>query len=134
MGPYMGIVSEFFSWWGGHTYGLRFTLWKNSRFVGEDEEGNRYYEQVRGVGPNGKPRRYVVYPRLAEASLIPSGWHGWMHYKTDTPPSEETYQALPYEQPYQPNYTGTSKKYQPNADEAQAGDDMPQDTHIWRPE
>ena len=130
----MGLVSEFFSWWGGKTYGLRFTLWKNSRFVGEDEHGNRYFEQARGVGPTGKPRRYVVYDRLAEASLIPSGWHGWMHYKTDTPPDEDDYQAQSFELPHSPNYTGTNLKYRPNAEIRDEGGDVAKDYEAWRPE
>ncbi len=130
----MGLISELFGWWGGNTYGLRFTLWKNSRFVGEDDQGNKYYEQARGVGPLGKPRRYVVYERLAEASLIPSGWHGWMHYKTDIPPSEQDYSPLAYELPHKPNYTGTTLKYRPNAEVRGEGGEVAADYDAWRPE
>ncbi len=130
----MGLFSELFGWWTGNTIGHRFTLWKNGRFVGEDEVGNKYYEQVRGVGPLGKPRRWVVYDRLAEASLIPSGWHGWMHYKTDVVPSDSDYQARPYEANHRPNYTGTDLRYRPNAEERVQGQPVSQEYEAWKPE
>ncbi len=129
----MGLISEIFSWWGGNTIGHRFTLWKQGRFVGQDEQGNRYYEQARGVGPLGKPRRWVVYERLAEASLIPPGWYGWMHYKTDIPPTETDYQKMPFEEPHQPNYTGTQLRYRPNAEVRASGEPVASDYEAWKP-
>jgi NADH:ubiquinone oxidoreductase subunit len=109
----MSILSEVFSWWGGNTWGTRWTIWRNGRYVGKDEFGNRYYVQANGVGPLGKPRRWVVYDRLSEASLIPPSWHGWMHHTVDTPPTEETYIPRPWEQPHRANMTGTSEAYRP---------------------
>lgn len=129
----MGLISELFGWWGGNTYGHRLTIWKNGRFVGEDDEGNRYFEQKRGVGPLGKPRRWVVYERLAEATLIPPGWYGWMHYRTDVPPSEEEYVPHDYEEPHRPNYSGTAQRYRPNADERDAGESLATDYEAWTP-
>ena len=129
----MGLFSEMFTWWGGSTIGHRFTLWKHGRFVGEDDQGNRYYEQARGVGPLGKPRRWVVYERLAEASLIPPGWYGWMHYKTDIPPTEKDYQMMAFEAPHQPNYTGTDHRYRPNADVRESGESVASDYEAWKP-
>ena len=130
----MGLFSEIFSWWGGNTIGHRFTLWKKGRFVGEDEFGNLYYEQSRGVGPLGKPRRWVVYDRLAEPSLIPPGWYGWMHYKSDIPPSDGDYKARAFEAPHQPNYTGTSQRYRPNDKARDEGQALVTDYEAWRPE
>lgn len=129
----MGIISEIFGWWGGNTIGHRFTLWKNSRYIGEDEIGNRYYEQARGVGPTGKPRRWVVYDRLAEASLIPPGWHGWMHYKTDIAPPQSSYKVRAFEEPHMPNYTGTDLRYRPNAEEREAGQPVASEYEAWKP-
>ncbi len=130
----MGLLSEIFTWWGGNTIGHRFTIWKQGRFVGEDDQGNRYYEQARGVGPLGRPRRWVVYERLAEASLIPPGWYGWMHYKSDLPPTELDYEARPFELAHKPNYTGTDERYRPNADVRDAGEPVATDYEPWRPE
>jgi NADH:ubiquinone oxidoreductase subunit len=41
----MGILSEIFCWWGGNTWGTRLWTWRQGRYVGGDELGNRYYEQ-----------------------------------------------------------------------------------------
>jgi len=109
----MSILSEIFSWWGGNTWGTRFTIWKQGRFVGKDDYGNRYYEQKSGVGPLGKPRRWVVYTDLADASKVPPEWHGWLHYTVDTPPTEEDYTAKPWQKPHRMNMTGTPEAYRP---------------------
>ena len=53
----MGMFSEIFSWWGGNTWGTRLWTWRQGRYIGGDEFGNRYYEQRSGVGPIGRPRR-----------------------------------------------------------------------------
>lgn len=109
----MGIFSEIFSWWGGNTWGTRVTIWRQGRFVGSDELGNRYYVQKSGVGPLGVPRRWVVYKDLAEPSKVPADWHGWLHYTVDSPPTEEAYTPRPWQQPHRPNMTGTSEAYRP---------------------
>lgn len=129
----MGLFSEIFVWWGGATWGHRLALWRNGRFVGEDEQGNKYYEQARGVGPLGKPRRWVIYPRLSEATLIPPGWYGWMHYRTDDVPGDD-YQPRPFEAEHRPNYTGTELRYRPNAEERDAGKPVATDYDAWKPE
>ena len=38
---------------------------------------------------------------------MPPEWHGWLHYTVDVPPTEETYNAQPWQQAYVPNRTGT---------------------------
>lgn len=91
----MSIFSEVFSWWGGNTWGTRWTIWRQGELVGTDELGNTYYVQRRGVGPLGKPRRWVTYKDLAEASKVSPDWHGWLHYTVDTPPTAETYARRP---------------------------------------
>lgn len=55
------------------------------RLVGQDAQGNKYYEDKKTTR-YGKPRRWVIYNEFAEASKIPSEWHGWLHYTTDEPP------------------------------------------------
>jgi hypothetical protein len=81
----MGIFSEIFSWWGGNTWGTRLTIWRQGRFIGRDDFGNRYYEQKKGVGPLGRPRRWVTYTDFAEASKVPADWHGWLHHVVEPP-------------------------------------------------
>ena len=109
----MGIFSEIFSWWGGNTWSNRIYTALRGRYVGSDAMGNRYFVQAKGVGPLGVPRRWVIYRNMAEASLIPPEWHGWMHYTVDTPPTEEKYKERPWQKPHRPNMTGTREAYRP---------------------
>lgn len=109
----MGLFKEIFCWWSGNTWGTRTTIWASMRFVGEDQFGNKYYVQRKGVGPVGKPRRFVTYKNLAEASKVPPEWHGWLHYTVDTPPTEEQYEPKPWQKPHVANMTGTPQAYRP---------------------
>ena len=74
--------------------------------MGEDKFGNVYYQNEQG-------KRWVIYDGLADASAIGPGWHGWMHYRTDTPPSKDSYQARDWQLPHQANMTGTHAAYRP---------------------
>lgn len=105
------LLLQIFTWWNGQTLGTRFFTWRNGKRVGEDELGNVYYEG--GMTSFGLPRRWVVYKGYAEASAIPPGWHGWMHYRTDTPPSREDYAAREWQKPHHQNMTGTPFAYKP---------------------
>ena len=92
----MGIAIFFRTWWQGC-------------LVGEDAQGNKYYEDKK-VMRYGKPRRWVVYKGRAEASKVPAGWHGWLHYATpELPKLSESY---PWEKEHLPNLTGTPYAHQ----------------------
>lgn len=132
----MGILSEIFSWWGGNTWGTRWTIWKSAKFVGDDDFGNRYYLQKNGVGPLGVPRRFVVYKDLADASKVPPEWHGWLHYTVDTPPTQEDYEPKPWQKPHEMNMTGTSQAYRPDGSilTPQSRPKATGDYQAWRPE
>jgi NADH:ubiquinone oxidoreductase subunit len=135
----MGIFSEIFSWWGGNTWGTRLTIARQGRYVGSDSFGNRYYEQLKGVGPEGplgRPRRWVTYTKLADPSKVPPEWHGWLHYTVDVPPTEEKYVAKPWQKPHRPNMTGTPEAYRPAGSILGSGH-RPKatgDYKPWRPE
>jgi len=101
------LLVQLFTWWNGQTLGTRFFTWRKGVLVGEDEAGNRYYTER-----NGR-RRWVVYNGVAEASRIPPGWHGWMHYRTDVPPPDENYVPRDWQKPHQPNLTGAAGAYRP---------------------
>lgn len=131
----MSILSEIFSWWGGNTWGTRLTIARQGRFVGEDELGNRYYEQRPGVGPVGplgRLRRWVTYRDGAEPSKISPDWHGWMHYTVDVPPTEETYKTRPWQKPHRPNMTGTPAAYRPQGSILASGE-RPRATGDYKP-
>ncbi len=106
------FIFQLFTWWNGQTMGTRFFTWRKGEYVGEDEFGNTYYRH-KNVPPLGE-RRWVIYNGVAEASKIPPGWHGWMHHRTDTPPSEDDYEARHWERPHQPNPTGTAAAHRPD--------------------
>jgi NADH:ubiquinone oxidoreductase subunit len=112
-GAPMGILREIFSWWDGNTLGTRITIARQGRFVGKDEFGNRYYEQKKGVGPLGRPRRWVTYTDFAEASKVGADWHGWLHHTFDEPPTKQNYQPRPWQRPHLMNMTGTAEAYRP---------------------
>lgn len=87
--------------------------WWRGRLVGADTEGNRYYEdRVLPKGPLAKHRRWVIYKGLPEASKVPSEWHRWLHYTTDTSPTEDNTEK-PWQKPHAPNTTGTVLAYKP---------------------
>jgi NADH:ubiquinone oxidoreductase subunit len=114
------LLLQIFTWWNGQTMGTRLFTWRFGKKVGEDELGNIYYE-----GPMtswGKPKRWVIYKDYAEASAIGPGWHGWMHYRTDVPPSKEDYKAREWEKAHKLNGTGTPLAYRPQGSLAATGE------------
>jgi NADH:ubiquinone oxidoreductase subunit len=104
---------ELFAWWTGNTIGTRFTLWKaGASRVGEDAFGNVYY-RAPGRFAGERERRWVIYAGEADGSKVPPGWHGWLAYRTDTAPSEESFTAHEWMKPHRSNMTGTAEAYRP---------------------
>jgi len=122
------LFKQIFTWWNGSTWGTRFYTWRKGKRVGEDEFGNIYYE-----GDGG--RRWVQYAGYAEASTIPAGWHGWMHYRVDTPPSEEDYQPRDWQLGHKQNMTGSPGAYFPKGSQSnpQPRPTVSGDYDAWRP-
>lgn len=87
-----------------------FRTWLRGCLVGEDTQGNKYFEGKKIVR-YGKPRRWVIYKGRAEASKVPADWHGWLHYTISEPPKFR--QPYPWEKEHLPNLTGTSYAHQP---------------------
>lgn len=86
---------------------------QRGRFVGCDEQGNRYYSDKYGDSICGKERRWVIYNGVVEASRIPSHWHGWLHYTTDDIPTSDVLRARPWYRAHQENRTGTRLAHRP---------------------
>ncbi|PCI87354.1 MAG: NADH:ubiquinone oxidoreductase subunit NDUFA12 [Hyphomicrobiales bacterium] len=127
----MGILSEIFTWWNGQTIGTRFFTWKYGVKVGEDQVGNQYYKQKSG------PKRWVTYNGYVEATRVPPGWHAWLHHTVDIPPSEEEYEAKPWEDTNpQANMTGTTRAYRPQGSILGGGSraKVSGDYDAWSPE
>ncbi|EJF90743.1 NADH:ubiquinone oxidoreductase subunit NDUFA12 [Bartonella tamiae] len=129
-----GFFKQTFTWWNGNTINTRFFTWRKGKRVGEDQFGNIYYEGK--LHKDGYPRRWVIYKNYSEASMIPPGWHGWIHHRTDTPPPEDFYAKREWEKPHLPNLTGTDEAYKPKGAIANHGERprVSGDYDAWTPE
>lgn len=134
------MFSKLFTWWNSATLGTSFTLWrKSARQVGADEQGNRYFEEKEPSLPGGagkRHRRWVVYHGIAEASRVPSDWHGWLHHTFDEPPSETPLTRQAFETDHLPNMTGTPLAYHPKGSLSLSDGpaDVNDDYEAWSPE
>lgn len=111
----LSFISRLFVWWSGATFGVLWTIRKGGAFVGEDEFGNKYYEEPegKGSGANGARRRWVIYNGYADASRVPSDWHGWLHHTFKQAPTDDPLPRRTWEKPHTPNLTGTVHAYRP---------------------
>jgi NADH:ubiquinone oxidoreductase subunit len=110
------FLVRFFTWWNSQTFGTQLWTKLHGEFVGEDEFGNRYYRTKDGkIDPAlGFNRRWVIYNGVAEASMVPPSWHGWLHHTVDVLPTEDKTPSHPWEKPHRPNLTGTAGAYRPS--------------------
>ncbi len=102
---YLGVLSP---------AAMQFTkLFSGAKPVGKDLYGNKYYKAKPRKGYK-RDRRWVVYNGVAEATMIPPEWHGWMHHQTDEVPSndEQSFRRK-WQKPPQKNLTGTDGAYRP---------------------
>ena len=109
------FLLQMFTWWNGQTVGTRFFTWRKGEKVGSDSFGNVYYRSRGGaIDPAlGHERRWVIYNGEADASRVPPGWHGWLHHRVATPPSEESYAPREWEIAHEGNPTGSARAYRP---------------------
>ena len=120
----INLLKSIFTWWNGATLGVRFTIGKHGRFIGEDDLGNRYYEDRDDSRSYdvGRKRRWVIYRGYAEASKVPAEWHGWLHYTFDEPPTVAPLPTRIWEKEHQPNLTGTIHAWRPQGSLARGGE------------
>lgn len=108
--------SPLFTWWNSASIGTRIFTSRHGQKVGEDSQGNIYYQDK-----NGK-RRWVIYKNgPVEASRIPAEWHGWIHHTFDTPPTIEAPEVKTWEKDHQPNLTGSMGAYLPDGSPVRGG-------------
>ena len=91
-----------------------------AREVGDDEHGNRYFEE-RKARRGKPPRRYVRYNGMPEASKVPADWHGWLHHTEDTPPPSGGYSRHDWQTDHMPNLTGTKFAHRPEGHVLKSG-------------
>ncbi len=93
-------------------WGMRIFTFFKGNFVGQDEEGNQYYqERFWGKAPRRPLRRWVVYKGVMEGSRIPAEWFGWLHHMQDDPLDKTAKKA--WQKSHQSNMTGTAAAYRP---------------------
>jgi NADH:ubiquinone oxidoreductase subunit len=78
-----------------------------STLVGEDENGNKYYES-KSLDYLGRPIRKVIYKSSPEPSTITPEWHQWIHHMTREIPVEA---KLPWQKAHKANATGGPHAY-----------------------
>ncbi len=130
------MLGKIFAWWNDATPGTYLTLaMKGAKKVGEDEYGNRYFEEARPTASDGRKRRYVVYKGYADASRVPMAWHGWLHHTYADPPTGDEPKYV-WEKEHEPNLTGTLYAYKPSGSLARGGKRQANsgDYESWSPE
>lgn len=115
-------------WWDGQTLNTQFWTWRNGVRVGEDGDGNVFYQTRDGK------RRWVIFNGETEASRVNPDWHGWLHHTFDQPPTEVALPHKPWEKPHQENRTGTAAAYAPPGSIRRPEPTPRSDYEAWQPE
>jgi NADH:ubiquinone oxidoreductase subunit len=127
----MGLMNTLLrsvTWWNGQTLNTQLYTWRRGQKVGEDAEGNGYFQTRDGK------RRWVIYNGEAEASRVPPDWHGWLHHTYDGPPTETPLKHKLWEKPHQENLTGTPLAYAPPGSIRRGDPAERRDYDAWTPE
>jgi NADH:ubiquinone oxidoreductase subunit len=127
----MGILTfltRAVTWWNGQTFGTQLYTWRRGVKVGEDAEGNAFFQTRDGK------RRWVIYNGEAEASRVSPEWHGWLHGTWVEPPTKAALAHKPWEKPHQENLTGTALAYAPAGSIRRGAPAARRDYEAWSPE
>ena len=116
------------TWWNGQTIGTQIFTARKGVKVGEDDQGNVFYETRDGS------RRWVIFNGEAEASRISPDWHGWLHRTWDEPPTKSPLPHKAWEKPHQENLTGTALAYAPPGSIRRDAPAERRDYDAWTPE
>lgn len=132
------MLAQLFTWWNSTTFSTSFTLWRSgAKLIGEDAQGNKYFEDQKPSLPGSptRPRRWVTYHGVAEASRVPPDWHGWLHHTFDEPPTLEPLKRQSFEIDHLPNMTGTPLAYHPKGSLEHADrSGVANDYEAWSPD
>lgn len=124
----MSFLKRLVTWWNGQTLGTQFYTARHGVKVGEDDQGNIYYET------RDRKRRWVIFNGEAEASRVPPEWHGWLHHSWDEPPTKAPLKKKAWEKPHQENLTGTPAAYAPAGSIRKSQPAVRSDYEAWQPE
>lgn len=127
----MGILTTLLravTWWNGSTLNTQLYTRRNGVKVGEDDQGNVYYET------RDAKRRWVMFNGEAEASRVNADWHGWLHHTMKEPPTKRPLPHKTWEKPHQENLTGTAAAYAPPGSIRRSDPAPRSDYEAWQPE
>lgn len=127
----MGILNTVlraFTWWNGQTLNTQLYTWRKGQKVGEDAQGNCFYQTKDGK------RRWVIYNGEVEASRVSADWHGWLHHTYQATPQNTPLPHKAWEKPHQENLTGTPLAYAPAGSLRSATPVKRSDYEAWTPE
>lgn len=127
----MGILNTLLkavTWWNGATLNTLIYTRRKGVKVGEDEQGNTFYQTRDGK------RRWVIFNGEAEASRISPDWHGWLHHTYEEAPTDRPLPHKAWEKPHQENLTGTALAYAPLGSIRREAPASRSDYEAWSPE
>ena len=126
----MGILNTLLravTWWNSQTLNTQFHTWRKGEKVGEDTEGNVFYQSKEG-------KRWVIFNGEAEASRVDPDWHGWLHHTWQQPPTDKPLHHKEWQKPHQENLTGTALAYAPKGSIRRSEPEPRSDYEAWTPE
>jgi NADH:ubiquinone oxidoreductase subunit len=124
----MYFLKRLLTWWNSQTLGTQVWTARNGQKVGEDEQGNIYYQT------KDAKRRWVIYNGESEASRVAPDWHGWLHFTWDQPPTKAPLKHKAWEKPHLENLTGSPAAYAPAGSLRSSAPVRRQDYEAWQPE
>ena len=105
------VFKQIFVWWNQQTLGTRIYTFLNGKFVGQDEFGNKYYQNTK------KNKRWVIYKGEIDASKISNEWFSWIHFTKNKIEKVQDQKKFSWQKSHKPNLTGTDKAYHPKKSE-----------------
>ena len=124
----MKFLLSFLTWWNSQTLNTRFFTWRKGVKVGEDDQGNVFYQSKDGK------KRWVIFNGEMEASRVAPDWHGWLHHTWEEPPTKAPLKHKAWEKPHQENLTGSAAAYAPAGSLRAATSVTRTDYEAWQPE
>ena len=124
----MYFLKRLLTWWNSQTIGTQIFTARKGIKVGEDDQGNIYYQTA------DAKKRWVIYNGDIEATRVSPDWHGWLHFTWDQPPTKAPLLHKVWEKPHQENLTGTMGAYAPAGSLRRVVPVARADYEAWQPE
>lgn len=124
----MYFLKRLLTWWNSQTISTQIFTWRKGQKVGEDAQGNVFYQTADGK------RRWVIFNGEVEATRVSPDWHGWLHFTWNETPSDAPLVHKAWEKPHLENLTGTDAAYAPTGSIRRPVPAANTDYEAWQPE